>query len=217
MSFNATVAARYVWLRAITEVNGGPLNSVAQFSVNVGGTTHPLTINPIGSGTGTVTSAPAGIDCGSTCVASYDQGTTVTLTANPAAGSTFASWSGGGCTGNGAFVVTMTEMETVTATFDVALSAFPPPISTPAPGSTLTSTTVTFTGLDSGQPDEQHWLSVEMGSFFGNCIFCESLGTGVIAKVSGLPSSGNLYVRYLSYTLATGWVNQYYTYTMNVP
>ncbi len=45
-----------------------------------------LTVTPSGTGTGTVTSSPAGINCGATCVASYNTGTVVTLTAAPAAG-----------------------------------------------------------------------------------------------------------------------------------
>ena len=48
-----------------------------------------LTVTPAGAGTGTVTSAPAGINCGATCSAAFPGGTSVTLTATPAAGSTF--------------------------------------------------------------------------------------------------------------------------------
>src|SRR5439155_21371057 len=60
-----------------------------------------LTVSKAGTGTGTVTSAPAGITCGVTCSASFASGTAVTLTAAPAAGSTFSGWSGGGCSGTG--------------------------------------------------------------------------------------------------------------------
>jgi hypothetical protein len=38
-----------------------------------------------------------------------------------------------------------------------------PPIIDPTPGSTLTSTTVTFTGGHASQPGEEHWLSVGYG------------------------------------------------------
>jgi len=75
-----------------------------------------LTVTKAGSGTGTVTSAPAGIDCGSTCSAGFGNGTQVTLTATPAAGSTFAGWSGD-CSGAGTCTVTMTAAHSVTATF----------------------------------------------------------------------------------------------------
>src|SRR5207245_74618 len=77
-----------------------------------------LTVNKAGTGSGTVTSSPAGINCGATCSAAYDSGTVVTLTATPASGSTFTGWSGGGCFGTGTCAVTMTAATTVTATFD---------------------------------------------------------------------------------------------------
>lgn len=56
-------------------------------------------LNITTSGGGTVTSAPAGINCGSTCSANFPAGTAVLLTAAPAAGQVFASW-GGACSGN---------------------------------------------------------------------------------------------------------------------
>src|SRR5439155_65795 len=62
-------------------------------------TTLALTVSKTGTGSGTVTSSPAGISCGTTCSASFTSGTMVTLTAAPAAGSTFTGWSGGGCAG----------------------------------------------------------------------------------------------------------------------
>ena len=53
-----------------------------------------LSINKLGSGTGTVTSDPPGIDCGSDCSEAYVHGTVVVLTPTPAAGSAFGGWSG---------------------------------------------------------------------------------------------------------------------------
>ena len=72
-------------------------------------------------GTGTVTSSeqPPRINCGANCSAVYDPGTTVTLTATPAAGSTFEGWTGGGCAGTGTCTVTLTGNTTVTARFGV--------------------------------------------------------------------------------------------------
>jgi len=70
-----------------------------------------------GNGTGTVTSAPAGINCGADCSETYTANQMVTLTAAPGTGSTFTGWSGGGCTGTGTCTVTMTAAITVTATF----------------------------------------------------------------------------------------------------
>ena len=78
---------------------------------------EPLTVTLSGTGTGTVTSAPAGISCPATCVAVFAFGTSVTLTATPAVGSVFSGWVGGGCSGTGACVVSLTAMTAVTATF----------------------------------------------------------------------------------------------------
>lgn len=65
-----------------------------------------------GSGAGTVTSSPSGIDCGASCSASFSSGAAVTLTAAPASGSYFAGWSGA-CSGTGSCVVTMDAVENV--------------------------------------------------------------------------------------------------------
>ncbi len=77
-----------------------------------------LTIVRAGTGTGTVTSSPAGLSCGMICEAELAEGSLLTLTATPAVGSTFAGWSGGGCTGTGVCALTMTANTTVTATFN---------------------------------------------------------------------------------------------------
>ncbi len=69
------------------------------------------------SGSGTVTSTPDGITCGSQCRAYFNSGTPVTLTAQAASGFTFAGWSGGGCQGTGTCTVTLNADTTVTATF----------------------------------------------------------------------------------------------------
>jgi hypothetical protein len=55
-----------------------------------------VTVTPTGHGT--IISTPAGINCGSTCSASFPAGTRVILTATPDAGATFAGWSGS-CSG----------------------------------------------------------------------------------------------------------------------
>jgi hypothetical protein len=70
-----------------------------------------------GTGTGTVTSSPAGVSCGATCSAGFDDGTPMTLTASPAVGSDFTGWSGGGCAGAGVCTFVLNGAKTVTATF----------------------------------------------------------------------------------------------------
>ena len=54
----------------------------------------PLTVSRTGTGTGTVSSDPAAISCGSLCSADFPLGQTVTLNAAAAAGSTFVGWNG---------------------------------------------------------------------------------------------------------------------------
>src|SRR5262249_27465757 len=77
----------------------------------------PLTAMKTGSGSGTVTSSPPGISCGTSCSATYAPGTDVTLSATPAAGSSFAGWTGA-CTGTGSCQVSMDAARSVTATFN---------------------------------------------------------------------------------------------------
>src|SRR5439155_14993623 len=111
-----------------------------------------LSVVSAGNGSGTVTSNPAGISCGTTCSASFLSGTVVTLTAAAAAGSTFAGWSGA-CVGTGTCSVTMTAAKSVTATFNltsgpvVALSHASLNFGTVAIGATSGTKTVTLTNV----------------------------------------------------------------------
>ena len=77
-----------------------------------------LTVIPAGAGTGLVTSNPAGISCGATCLASFSAGSTITLSAAPVGASTFQGWSGAGCSGTGTCTVTLSAAASVTATFN---------------------------------------------------------------------------------------------------
>jgi hypothetical protein len=80
---------------------------------------HILTVSKGGTGTGTVTSSPAGIDCGASCSHAYDHGASVTLSASPGAISDFAGWSGCDQVIGGQCKVAMTAARAVTATFSV--------------------------------------------------------------------------------------------------
>ena len=93
-----------------------PGNFLSPF-VPTGGGSFALSVAKAGSGSGTVTSSPGGINCGGTCSASFSSGASVTLTATAAAGSTFAGWSGA-CSGTGNCALTMSAARNVTATFN---------------------------------------------------------------------------------------------------
>ncbi|WP_175517809.1 S8 family peptidase [Thiothrix caldifontis] len=85
--------------------------------VTASSTKHNLTVTKSGTGNGTVASNPAGINCGTACVAAYTPGTNVTLTATPASGSVFIGWSGV-CTGGASTcTVSMSAAKTVKANF----------------------------------------------------------------------------------------------------
>lgn len=91
--------------------------------------TYLLTVTKAGTGTGTVTSAPSGINCGAICTASFAEGTSVVLTAAPATGSDFTGWTGAGCSWTGTCTVPMSQAQAVTATFTRAADSEPPVIS----------------------------------------------------------------------------------------
>ena len=108
---------------------GGGGNSGSAGSGNAGAASPPATpANPaatqvltvVRAGTGTVTSTPPGIACGSTCSGAFTTGASVSLEAVPGVGYTFSGWSGGDCSGTTACAVPMSQAQTVTANFAAA-------------------------------------------------------------------------------------------------
>lgn len=80
-----------------------------------------LTVSLVGGGA--VRSNPVGIDCGTTCSASFADGASVQLTATPNAGQLFSAWSGA-CTGSSpTCTVSMSQARSTTATFAAAPTA----------------------------------------------------------------------------------------------
>jgi hypothetical protein len=115
---------------AIADTGDSSLDSAVFLGQNSFVAVHSLSVARSGDGSGTVTSDPAGIDCGEDCSEGYEAGTSVTLTATPDEGSVFGGWSGA-CTGLGTCQVAMDGTQNVVATFD------------PAPPQTHTLTVVT--------------------------------------------------------------------------
>jgi hypothetical protein len=89
----------------------------AVFTATVPVPMSTLIVEKSGLGSGTVTSAPSGIDCGGTCSARFPTGNSVSLTATEAPGSTFVTWSGA-CSGAGPCTVMMLGDQVVSAQFD---------------------------------------------------------------------------------------------------
>jgi hypothetical protein len=109
-----------------SNVNTDPANGTVTFDLAAGNDATctfvnkalvSLTVTKAGTGSGTVTSVPAGIDCGTDCTESYPLDTLVTLTAAPDQDSTFDGWSGACTNPTGHCIVTMDAAKSVTATF----------------------------------------------------------------------------------------------------
>jgi hypothetical protein len=113
-----------------------------------------LAVTKAGSGSGTVTSNPSGIDCGTTCSASFGTGAIVQLTATSDANSTFTGWSGA-CSGTSVCSLTMNAGQSTTATFN----------STPPPDFSLSSASGALTAQRGGQVMDIITITPKNGSF----------------------------------------------------
>ncbi len=161
-----------------------PTNVTAVFGL----LTRRLTVTKSDAGSGTVTSAPAGINCGTDCFEDYGQGTSVTLTATAAVGSSFTGWSGGGCTGSGTCVVAMSAATTVTATFAPVMRSLTVAKAGTGSGTVASSPPGISCGTDCSEPYAQG-TSVTLtatpsaGSAFGGWSggSCSGTGTCVVA------------------------------------
>ena len=96
------------------------------------GPTSTLTVSKTGTGSGSVSSSPAGIDCGPSCSADFADSTTVVLTAAAVPGSHFDGWQGD-CTGTGSCTVVLAGGRSVTAVFTKIVDTTPPVIAVPGP------------------------------------------------------------------------------------
>jgi hypothetical protein len=155
-------------------------NNTATQTVNVVSLVA-LSITDAGKGSGTVTSSPGAINCGSTCSANYAQGTSVSLTATPSAGSVFSAWSGA-CTGSdpNACTVTMNSAQSVTATFS------------PAPDFTMVPVATTVT-LQTGAHATDALTLTQQNGFSGQVnLSCVVNGPTPLATCNVSPASVTL-------------------------
>jgi hypothetical protein len=98
--------------------SGGDRGHLLLHLRGVGVLPHTLSVTRAGAGSGTVDSSTAGLDCGTICSHDFEEGAAVVLVADPAPGSTFAGWSGGGCSGTGRCQLAVNSDTNVTATFE---------------------------------------------------------------------------------------------------
>ncbi|MDH4154238.1 MAG: Ig-like domain-containing protein [Nitrospira sp.] len=113
-SYTATITT------AVTDVVGNALASNYSWTFVTAAAPTFMTVIKSGTGTGTVTSTPAGINCGPDCTEEYSNGTQVTLTAIPNAGSVFDGFGGSCGSIKTTCTVTVAGNATVTATFNNA-------------------------------------------------------------------------------------------------
>ena len=139
-NFSGTTSVKVNGLSAPTFTVVSP--TTIQATVPTGATTGPLTLTtaagtatsasyftvtailtisktsgPLGIGKGTVTSAPAGINCGPACAGTFNTITTVTLTATPAVLSIFNGWTGCDTVSGSTCTVTINRARAVSASF----------------------------------------------------------------------------------------------------
>ncbi len=129
------------------------------------------------TGSGRVASDLPGIDCGTSCRASFPGGVGVTLRASADTGAVFAGW-GGDCTGSGACTLSMSRAKSVTARFNpktywISASA------NPASGGTLTCTPNPVTHGGSATCTASPKTGYDFSNFSGAC-------TGSVCKLSNV-------------------------------
>jgi hypothetical protein len=159
--------------------------------------TFTISVVRAGSGTGTVTSTPAGITCGTDCSQAYEVGTPVTLKATVPAGSRFAGWSGGCTSAATTCTVTLSANLSVTATFtamspaDLVVTAIadPPPTAATPGGRFGVHDTVSNAGEVTALTSRVSYFLSTTGSATGGMALT---GTrSVPSLVSGRQSSGS--------------------------
>jgi hypothetical protein len=129
------------------------------------------------SGSGSVVSSPAGINCPSSCSASFATDSTVSLSATPASGWSFAGW-GGACSGLGnPCSVTMSSAKSVSATFTQVAS-----YTLTVSGSGTGQGTVTGSGIN---------CTINNGGTSGTCQASYPSGTNV--TLTATPASGSTF------------------------
>ncbi|MFV1985154.1 MAG: InlB B-repeat-containing protein [Thiohalomonadales bacterium] len=147
----------------------------------------------INGGNGTVSSKPAGINCGTNCSNTYTANTDVTLTPAVVGNLIFTGWTGAGCASG---IVTMSQNRICTANFSTPTVLLYPLTVTVASGAASGTVTPNQTGSSCG-PDCQSYVQgtvislealpapgYQLKSWAGSC----TGGTGVGTTTGGIAS-----------------------------
>jgi hypothetical protein len=154
-------------------VNGRLSSNSINFTIAAPAT---YTMTVLRSGSGAVTSVPAGVNCGLDCNETYANGTSVTLTATAPPMWNFVSWVGGGCSGSvPTCTVTMDGNKMVQAFFSVT------PI--------LYDINVTKAGLGSGYVTDHAYIDC-------GATCSDNLANGTAFAFEATPAVGSVF---------TGW------------
>ena len=201
----------------VTLWNGGGKTVTATFESSQTATSV-LTVRKSGSGNGTITSNPTGINCGATCTATFPQGNPITVSAVANGNSVFTGWSGGGCSGtNSSCTVTLWNGggKTVTATFESSQTSGTPRIVTPTPGTSISGGSATFTWKPNGTAVTEWWLYVGTSKGAKDILTSGSIPSGTRSRtVSGLPTNGSpVWVKLWWRTASTDWQNTDFQYS----
>jgi hypothetical protein len=130
-----------------------------------------------GTGTGTVTSSPPGIDCGLDCEEQYEEGTVVTLTGAPGANTKAATWTGcDSVNGENKCLVSMSAAKEVTATFEEE--------AVEEPGTPLT---VAVEGTGSGT------VTSDKGAISCNPFCSDEYEAGTVVVLTATPTPGSTF------------------------
>ena len=154
---------------AADQAGNASYSAAPQITQSIADVLPVLTLSKSGTGSGTVTSADGSINCGSTCSATYNSVTSVTLTAAPASGSTFTGWDGA-CTGTGICTLNVDAVKNVAASFNLipftaVITGVTAGIIT-APVATVTAT-ISFNPADVGKPENVFVTAWVPSSVFG--------------------------------------------------
>lgn len=164
-------------------------------NVNLQMQSFTFAVTKTGSGSGIVTSSPAGIVCGSTCSASFSGVTGVTLSASPDSNYYFTGWSGA-CSGTQpACLVTVTGATSVTAGFAPISAPGAPTGVSAIPGNAQATVSFTAPSSNGGSPITSYTVTSNPGNITAS-------GTASPINVTGLTNG-------TAYTFTVTAINAY--------